>query len=250
MPAGTILTVIGPKVTVDGKSWYPVVPPAGDVRYVPKAAVTADKAVNTSVTVRDTVPAVAAEFRPPASRERERPEERAPVAHAPGSPVRTAPAVDHPLWAQAEAAEKDGRLDDAEKLLFQLAKEMNAPGGDHDVANRCYTRIHTLREKKRGPAAPPPDRPLPRPEQRGTPVADRSGWNGPGRLVRSALAIDGRKTYALEPNPGVPVVYVVAGPGVDLERFVNRRVTVQGASQSHRDVSRPYVVATGVEPAP
>ena len=56
----------------------------------------------------------------------------------------------HPLWAQAEAAERDGRHDDAEKLFFQLAREMNEPGGDHDIANLCYTRIHSLREKKRG----------------------------------------------------------------------------------------------------
>ena len=30
---------------------------------------------------------------------------------------------------------------------------MNEPGGDHDIANLCYTRIHTLREKKRSGAA-------------------------------------------------------------------------------------------------
>src|SRR5205823_11586297 len=72
-----------------------------------------------------------------------------PVASVPGAAAPTKPAVNHPLWAQADQAEKDGKIDDAEKLLFELARKMNEPGGDHDLANLCYTRIHALREKKR-----------------------------------------------------------------------------------------------------
>ena len=44
VPNGTILTVTGPKATFDGKSWYPVAPPAGDFRYLPKSAVQFDRA--------------------------------------------------------------------------------------------------------------------------------------------------------------------------------------------------------------
>jgi hypothetical protein len=73
-----------------------------------------------------------------------------PPAAAPGSTPQAKPTVNHPLWTQAEAAERDGRFDEAEKLYFQLARVMNEPGGDHDVANLCYTRIHMIREKKRG----------------------------------------------------------------------------------------------------
>src|SRR5207248_10945197 len=69
-------------------------------------------------------------------------------------PPAAKPVVNHPLWAQAEAAERDGKYDEAERLYFELARVMNGPGGDHDVANLCYTRIHGLREKKRAGPAP------------------------------------------------------------------------------------------------
>ena len=61
--------------------------------------------------------------------------------------------MNHPLWTQAEAAEREGRYADAEKAYFDLAALMNGAGGDHDIANLCYTRIHALREKKRNAGA-------------------------------------------------------------------------------------------------
>jgi hypothetical protein len=280
VPNGTALTTIGPKVTFGGKSWYPVTPPAGDFRYLPKTAVQFEKPANTSFVVRDTAPPGL----PPAG--------VAPAAgirtDAPAFPPATPPkpVANHPLWAQAEEAEKAGRLDEAEKLFFQLARVMNEPGGDHDVANLCYTRIHTLREKKRSGGAtgslPPaaPGTPATRPaDSRATllpPVADdRTGparppvavtpastttpspatpdspaWTGPGTLTRSALALDGRRTYSLESSPGVVKVYVVGAQGTDLDRFANRKVDLYGTTHTRRDLSKPYVVVTQVEPNP
>jgi hypothetical protein len=272
LPAGTPLTVIGAKVTLsDGKSFYPVAPPPGDFRYVPKTAVQSEKPANTAFVVRtnDTVVPAGSTASP-----------TPPAAIAgPGAPAAPPkPIVNHPLWAQAEALEKEGRLDDAEKVYFQLARQMNEPGGDHDVANLCYTRIHSLREKKRA-AAPsatatspgtllPPvkdnqsaarptttvDRtPAPAADRTPPPAAPQDGrpqWAGPGILVRSALALDGRRTYALESSPGVPRLYVVPDKGMDLERYVNRKVDVFGTTYSRGGLSKPYVVATQVEPNP
>lgn len=281
VPNGTILTVTGPRATHDGKSWYPVAPPAGDHRYLPKSAVQFDRPVNTSYVVRDAAPLPPAEAgttpaAPPASGTVQ------PVA---GAAPAAKPAVGHPLWAQAEAAEAGGKYDDAERLYFELARVMNAPGGDHDVANLCYTRIHALREKKRvgpvavavGPGSPgwapakddrptllPPSSgsspvslptatrpttpaPQPQPQPANASADDKPRWAGPGVLTRSALALDGRKTYALESSPGVVRVYVVGAPGVDLDKYVNQRIDVYGLSQSRRDLSKPYVVATTVE---
>lgn len=271
VPAGTGLTVIGAKVQFEGKWWHPVAPPAGDFRYIPKQAVTFEKTASTAFSVRDTTP-------PPS------PPLGAPAASIPGAgvgrpalppdpigPATTAgkPAVQHPLWAQAEVAERDGRYADAETALFQLARLMNEPGGDHDVANLCYTRIHTLREKKRTGGAPaigtggsggtlPPLGAPTRPAGGGeaskpaTKTADgdeKARWTGPMRMVRSALAIDGRKTYALETSPGITVMYVVAGPGVDLDKYANKKVDVYGTKYERREITKPYVVATGVDPA-
>lgn len=273
VPNGTILTVTGPKATHDGKSWYPVSPPTGDYRYLPRSAVQFERPTNTSFVVRDATPPPTI---PPAA---PRVESLSPVLPASSTAAASKPAVNHPLWTQAEAAEAAAKYDDAEKLYFELARVMNGPGGDHDIANLCYTRIHSLREKKRGsaiaktPNASNPnwapskdDRPtlLP-PNQGGSPIAlpnesrptnpnpaaasndEKPRWSGPGVLTRSALALDGRKTYALESSPGVVRVYVVAASGVDLEKYVNRRIDVYGATSTRRDLSRPYVIASSVE---
>jgi hypothetical protein len=271
VPAGTILRVVGPKVMFEDKGWWPVDPPAGDFRYLPKTAVRYDKPANTGFVVRDVSPPPAA---PPASP----PGGSGPVAALPGpgagagstprppvtpppaGPATTSskPAVQHPLWAQAEVAEREGRYDEAEKLYFQLARVMNEPGGDHDIANLCYTRIHSLREKKRNAA--PATKPVGAPTRpaTGTPTGsgsapndERQRWTGPGRLVRSALTLEkDRQTYALEVSPGMPVVYVIAGPGVELDRWANKKVDVYGASYTRRGLTKPYVVATSVEAAP
>ena len=190
VPAATILTVIGPGVNFAEGTWYPVVPPAGDYRYLPKTAVRFDKPANTNVAVRDTTP-------PPVSPAGG----TGPAASIPGT--RGSPGgngtgsntVNNPIWAQAEAAERDGRLEDAERLYFSLARQMNEPGGDHDIANLCYTRIHTIREKKRSlpggrstsntrpvsadPARPTADRSLP-------PAAPRDGETRPNRAGQAS----------------------------------------------------------------
>jgi hypothetical protein len=250
------LLVIGEKVQFEGKTWYPVVPPAGDFRYLPKQAVKYDRPAATAFAVRDTTP-------PPAAPDTPVPAlnpggGRRPSASLPPSESATTagrPAVQHPLWAQAEAAERDGRLDEAEKLFFQLAQVMNQPGGDHDIANLCYTRIHTLREKRRSPsglassntrpaAGDPPARSgslPPEPRESGT------RWTGPGKLVRSGLAPEGRKTYALVSDRGDTLWYIAAGPGLDLEKYVGSRIDAYGTAGSYRGLSKPYMVATRVE---
>ncbi len=313
VPGGTILTVIGKGVKFEGKTWYPVVPPAGDFRYLPKTAVKFEKPASTSFTVRDSVPGGVGGGAPTASL----PNGGAAGVEPAGGNSPVKPVVQHPLWSQAEMAEKEGKYDEAEKLFFQLARVMNEPGGDHDIANLCYTRIHTLREKRRGggnitptsgssgvswsttqgnatasrtppgalgpptgggsggttgsdqrssgtgflpPEAPPASPPSPasggntgsKPPPRGTEAGTNASgkWTGPGRLVRSALALDGRRTYALESSPGITTMYVVAGPDIDLEKSVNKKVDVFGVSQKRRDLSRPFVVATTVELVP
>ncbi|HEX4607559.1 MAG TPA: SH3 domain-containing protein [Urbifossiella sp.] len=286
VPAGTILTVVGEKAAFDGKSWYPVMTIAGDYRYLPKSAVSPAGPANTSFVVRDAAPPGLPPVGPPP------PGGGVLPPAAAGAEAATKAASNHPLWAQAEAAEKDSRFDDAERLYFQLARQMNEPGGDHDLANLCYTRIHAIRERKRnvnagalpppasvpgpGRAADPPrpDRatllpplradgkagppaptttPAPAPTAGDPlpPAADGTArWSGVGTLTRSALALDGRRTYALESAPGIVRVYVVSGAGVDLERYANRRVNLYGTTHTRRDLSKPYLLVTDVDPNP
>src|SRR4051812_19454416 len=63
VPNGAALLLLGPKVTFAGKTWYPVAPPAGDVRYLPRTAVQYDKPANNNFAVRvneSSTPALAA----------------------------------------------------------------------------------------------------------------------------------------------------------------------------------------------
>ncbi len=266
VPAGSTLLVIGQRVTFDNKQWYPVEPIHGDVRYIPKSAVKAGEPVNTAFVVRDMAPPG---LTPIAA--------TTPHSEIPPANIGAKPGVNHPLWTQAEAAERDGRSEDAEKLYFQLARLMNEPGGDHDVANLCYTRIHSIREKKRigsvpatanigttpafipvvRPESSKPDRPSLLPPVRNdqptgtqnttTPTStDRGNWTGVGRLVSTPLALDGRPTYALETAPGIAQLYVVAGNGINLKAHLNRRVNLQGVTYTHPNAQKPYIVATDV----
>jgi len=259
LPAGTVLKVIGPKATFDNKQWYPVEPVYGDFRYIPKSAIKMGEPARTAFIVNDATPP---NLTPIAATTPK-------VDIAPSAPVPNKPGVNHDLWQKAEAAEREGRTDDAEKLYFQLARMMNEPGGDHDVANMCYTRIHAIREKKRSsmlpPSVVPASTPVPRTEAPARPqllpptrnetpasaaTSDKGAWTGVGRLVVSALVLDGRTTYALETAAGVSQVYVVAAPGVDLTPYKNRRVNVFGTTQTHRNTTKPYILATEIAEAP
>jgi hypothetical protein len=253
VPAGSILKVIGQKTTFDGKQWYPVEPVYGDFRYVPKSAVKAGEPASTAFVVRDATPPG---FTPAGA--------TSPKPAAVEPPATGKPGVNHPLWAQAEAAERDGRPDEAEKFYFQLARLMNEPGGDHDVANLCYTRIHAIREKKRSSNAASPAtatkpelaRPTLLPPVRNevpvntstTPdkTGEKGAWTGVGRLVVSPLALDGRQTYALETAPGISQIYVVGDGKIDLSRYRNKKVNVFGSTHTHVNASKPYVIATDV----
>lgn len=284
IPNGTGLLLLGPKVTVGGKTWYPVAPPAGDVRYLPKTAIKFDKPMTNNFAVRVNEPSGPSPG-------------PAPVASIPGpgnvTPVGAGgvtagkPAVNHPLWNQAENAEREGRFQDAEKALFDLAALMNGPDGDRAIADLCFTRIHAIREKRRnGGMAPTPlpttsvlqqplrddrkdkeerkeDRgvrpgapqalpsatvkpPAPAPANDG---ADGAKWTGTLRQTVVTPDGTGRPAYALESSPGVVKVYVIAGPDVDLRKWNNKKVEVYGVEKPSRGLTKPYVVATTVEAA-
>lgn len=266
-PTGTVLTVIGQKATFDSKQWYPVLPIPGDFRYVPKSSVQANGPATTAFVVRDSAPANL----PPAL-----PASRNPGGSEGPPLAKGDKPVNDPLWDQAQAAEKAGRIGDAEKLYFQLARKMNEPGGDHDIANLCYTRIHALREKATPAAAnrttgsnaspqssgrptllPPlrsdgstpttvSIRTQPNPVSAKASSGEKPAWTGIGRLVSSPLALDGRQTFALEIASGVTQVYVVGAPGYSLAQYKNKMVKVYGTTHSHRDASKPYIVASDV----
>lgn len=106
IPSGTTFVVIGPKATFAGKTWYPITPPAGDVRYLPKTAVKFDRPANNNFVVRvnesvTPVPPGGSPSAPPAT-----PAGGAlatipgpgTITPATGGVTAGKPAVNHPLW--------------------------------------------------------------------------------------------------------------------------------------------------------
>jgi hypothetical protein len=218
VPDGTLVTVIGPKVVNadDNTKWYPIIPPEDDFRYIPKAAVRVDDVARTGFIVRSP------EVKPTTTTT----ESVAPT------PTRAVVGSSNPTWQQAQQAEQAGEFDRAEKLYFQLAREMNGPNGDTDLANQCYARVHALREKRRTgertPAVLTSRRETPKANP---PPADEptlSKWTGPGTLRPTAFKVDGRPAFALENSKRQLMVYAVAGSGIDLSRHERRTVDLYG----------------------
>lgn len=244
VPEGTIVLVIGPafKSETDGSTWYPIVPPEDDFRYVLKSAVQMSSASSGSFTVKSPATSTA-----PAP---------VPAAIAGPTPVAKSGWPNHTLWVQAESAEASGDLEKAERLYFQLAKEMNAPGGDGELANLCYSRVHAIRERRRqGPvrnanwntttspgATPKPmddvtprivEKPVDRAEK---PDEVKSQWSGSGFLRLAGFKVSGRQAYALEDPRGRLMYYALSGNGFDLEKYRNKSVDLFGSVTNPNDL--------------
>lgn len=211
LPEATIVAVVGTKVTHNGVGWYPIAAPYGDYRYVPKSAIKVVRPVPAQTfVVKSPMPEV------PATK---------PVVEPVSASIPNRNGSNHPLWVQAERAERDNEFVQAEALYLKLAAEMNQPGGDVSVANLCYSRIHAVREKRRQTerGGTTPAEPVKRE------AATGEKWVGPGVLRPAGFRLDNKPTYALVGLQGQVKCYAVAGPNVDLERFRGMDVEVYGA---------------------
>jgi hypothetical protein len=251
VPEGTIVLVIGPAVKseTDRTTWYPIVPPEDDFRYLPKSAVQYATAAPPGFVVKS--PAATSTSPPP------------PIASIAGPTPVAAKAnwPNHPLWLQAEQAEQAGDLDKAEKLYFQLAKEMNAPGGDGELANLCYSRVHAIRERRRQgtpnaanwsttprTAMPeaivkkteddftPRDRSKEQPVSAERPPDTKGQWSGSGYLRIAGFKIGPKQAYALEDPKGRLMYYALPSGNFDLERYRNKTVDLFGTVTSPKDL--------------
>lgn len=218
VPDGTVITVVGPKVKAEeGGAWYPIVPPEDDFRYLTKSSVRFDavKRAGGAYLVRS--PSAVSDDR------------GAAVPASIGS--RSEPPTSG-LWVEAERAEQAGDLARAEALYLRLAGESNRPGGDPDLANRCFARVHALREKQR---------------TGGRPIATAEGWVGPGQLRPSGLNYGGHTTFALVGSRGEVKAYVVPSPDLSLGRWVGEHLELFGRTTYPGDLrGTPLLTATRV----
>jgi hypothetical protein len=239
---GTIVRIIGDKVFFDGKEWWRIQPPPGDVRYVAKESLN----LQTSTVVASS-PAAAA-----------RPAQV--VSNQPNQPT-------NPLWIQAQQAEQIHDYARAVNLYGQLAGEMAQPNGDHDLAMRCYNRIEQLNRgqtanwpaRQQAPgmlvagrpvsSAPPAVSSAPAPGANAPPAGSIA--SGPGWLRRTGILIDGKPAFVLEDNRGQPKYYLLGQPGLnpDLDAFANRPIEVFGTVVPRTDlVAGSYLAVYRIQP--
>ncbi len=255
IPDGSIVRVLGAGVRFedDGSVWYPIQPLKDDFRYVPKTAVQVAGAMSENFTVKSPLPPTKSIT--PASL----------TTSIPGPSYANKPAgwpATNPTWVDAETAEKSKDYDKAIRLYFQLAREMNASGGDPDLANLCYARIHAIRELNREgssanegnwTATKNPSRTESGDDgtwtRRGSnEAASKPGWTGAGILRSASIRSGGRTYFAIEDARGQLLHYAVAGAnGLDLEKYERRKVDLYGTTVYSPELRANLVTVTRVD---
>ena len=243
VPNGTLVQIIGMNSFEPNGSgrtgWTPIQPVKGECRYLPRAAVQFAKGqAAATYTVQSPVPSAvapaAAESTPAAGAVRV-PTLAVPVGKS-GTAGRGKPAdwPQHTLWLQAEQASDRQEYQRAERLYLQLASDMNQPGGDVDLANLCYERVHAVYEKQRAAGRPAAretggaatgsvrgDRDGT--DRSATPKSDATGWTGAGVIRPTGFQRDGEPRYSFRATSkggtSRVVAYLEAGPGVDLSQW-------------------------------
>jgi len=245
---GTKLIARGPKVNVaiEREAWWPVECLPDESRFIPASAIQKSTAPGSLPTL------------PPGGNGTKEP----------------------PQWSLADRAQREGRLDDAERLFLDIVRENAGTNGDFELSLRAQNRVREIRMQRRVnltsrpsgggstlipptgvPAfTPPSDLLPPRPSLQASPTgmsrtttspanANARNSSAAGWLRRSGFQIDGKQTYALESNNGQLRVYVTAAPGVDLESHLNRPVEVFGSFEIRGDVrGAEYMRASRVMP--
>ena len=278
LPKGTVVQVVGAKVKVkaDGDeletSWYPIIAPKDDRRYVRRDAVEwagpapatgfVVKAGNTAVKPLPGTPADPADPAP----SRGDFTLSVPTGERPHFPVtggKPKPADwpnNHALWKEAEKARGAGDGKQARELYTKLAQEVSreGPGQDLELANLCYDRIYN--SLGGGTSKPdgglnwrPPDNPAPlvkaAPPKADPPKAERPARTAEGTLHDTNARLDGKwPIFLLADEKRVVRYYVVSG-GADLDKHVGKWVEVSGTETRPESLrGDPVIVASEVKP--
>jgi len=259
LPKGTWVEITGAKVREDNTTWYPIVPPEGDYRWLPKEAVGAPSPLTPPPVF------VKSDAAFPTNQQKMQ-------GSLTSNGTKPSTMVQHPQWDKAEQLERTGDYAGAEKLYMQIYQELRTRNADAESLLVCYNRVIKCQDRLRLDANSPrpsftppvlavgaqPSATLQTPSGSSTgvtgvawPADSRTSANslkstGPGNLRRAQFTIDGKQAYALEGTSG-RVSYYVTGKGVSLDTFVNRQVELMGDIQVRGDIrGAQYMVVTQV----
>jgi hypothetical protein len=255
LPRGTQLTVIGQAELASDGVWLPILPAPQEVRYIPADA------------IKPPAPARQLASTPPAAVLPTSPQPQ-PTASATGA---------KPSWVQAGHAEAAGSQSPAlrERPRDDAVASLPAPASSTETGT-------ALRPGTEGRLAPIPATPVGQttsytPAARGPapsrycydrdpysdvrlsppvesnpspPIEPPSRWYGPGRLYRAGFALTGGAAYGFESGSGQGRwrMYVVPGPNVSLDSYLERSVILQGVLLYRSDLQTYFMTALQVSP--
>jgi hypothetical protein len=262
LPRGAQVRVIGRSMTDEEGTWLPIEPPEKEVRYIRQEDVTKPGAPTRTTAASS-----------------------GSAAATPAVPV--PPPDGDALWRDAEKAERKGRLADAIRL-YRLAGDANL-SVNPARADEAYRRAQWLQQansstnspsgsyfypERRGNAAPVPGNPVgtnavhligttpPGPAngqlvsaQAASPYWGMQQQSDPsqsftGRLARAGRTVENQRSYLLLSAAHSPLMYVVAGRGVDLTSFVDRNVELYGTSVYNGELRVRVLTVTQVRELP
>jgi hypothetical protein len=111
--------------------------------------------------------------------------------------------------------------------------QLSPPQGSGTATNAWSATPTALNTTPGAPAGPP---------TAGTEYSSGAGW-----LQSSARIVEGRKTYVMVSDKGVPFYYVTAQPGVNLDAVVKRRVELFGQAIYSGDLRANYMRVARIE---
>jgi uncharacterized protein YgiM (DUF1202 family) len=240
LPKGSIVEVVGPAVRVGNASWYPITPPEGDLRWVPKSAIKASSLSALAPPppyVRPDTPAftVSADGSKPPAR--------------PATATLPAALTDHRLWAKASEAEAAADYSTAKALYARIYQDLWDQKAERDAIVICYNRYTRCDNQLKQGDAPPRTRSESRSEA--PPTAAAGGkWNGPGYLQElQKVYLDGQPVFALQDDRGSVLYYVTAVQGLNLRNYVGKRVQLYGPVSTRPELYKPHIGVERVEVA-
>jgi hypothetical protein len=257
LPRGTIVKVVGAKMREENTTWYPITPPEGEYRWLPKEALGAPSPLA-----------------PPPVFVKSDGMGGGNTQGQLASNPRTSANVAHPQWAKAEQAERTGDYATAEKLYTLILQDMRQKNADPEMQLICYNRITKCQDRVRldGNVARPPTidgakppaslqpptgtnsgavgTPWPNDPRSASTTTGGQRWSGPGHLRRAGFQIDNRQAYALENSRGQIIFYVTAVSGVSLDPHVNRQVDLYGSVHVRGEIrGGQYMIVSQVNAA-
>ena len=259
LPRGTWVEIDGPKQREENSVWYPITPPEGEYRWLPKEALgTPSPLAPPPVFVKNAAPA------PVDANDAKTPGNLTSIGPKP------APVAQDVRWDKAEQAERSGDFASAEKFYTMVYQDLRQKNADPEMLLVCC-RIIRCQDRQRLNAATPRTTLTPPPLAPGAqppaslqaPSSSSSGasgapWpadprptalrtTGAGNLRRAGFFIGDKQAYAFEDANGQLLYYVTAGRNVGLDAYVNRRVELTGNVEVRGDIrGGEYMTVTDV----